>query len=102
MNRAIVGIMALAIGLAAGTARAQDATTTSAPPPQAPTPATPPRATSTTPEDPELAAAAIRNMREEKWREAARAYQATLGPDAPPGASGLCCHPTPYGTEWCH
>ncbi|TWB39060.1 hypothetical protein [Nitrospirillum pindoramense] len=49
-----------------------------------------------------MAAAAVRNMREEKWREAARAYQDSLGPDAPHGSAGLCCHPTPYGTQWCH
>lgn len=93
-GRAIgLGAVLVATGLIWGSAWGQGAAPQPSPPPQPPP---------TTTEDAELAAAAVRNMREEKWREAARAYQDSLGPDAPRGSAGLCCHPTPYGTEWCH
>ncbi|MDZ5649805.1 hypothetical protein [Nitrospirillum sp. BR 11828] len=94
--------------LASGAAAAGDAVPTPSPSPPiasasaGASPGGAPQAIPPSAEDAEMAAAAVRNMREEKWREAARAYQDSLGPDAPRGSAGLCCHPTPYGTQWCH
>lgn len=104
MMRQVVAWMTLvAACLGGGAAWAQEAATVPASPSSpALTAPVPQPVGPATAEDAELAAAAIRNMREEKWREAARAYQDSLGPDAPRGGAGLCCHPTPYRTLWCH